>query len=90
LAESRQRTRVARETIYQILQRHKLPFVRSDCNFVSFQVPEEGTSFIAKVETHGVSLKAVALAGSDHWARVGCGAPAELAAFDVALGKTLA
>jgi histidinol-phosphate aminotransferase len=85
IAASRQRMRAARNTIFEILDRRGLKYIRSDSNFVSFQVPEEGTTFVAKMEGQGVSLKAVALAGDTRWARVSCGTPEELAAFERAL-----
>jgi histidinol-phosphate aminotransferase len=87
IEQSRQRTKAARQTVYEILDRHGLSYIRSDTNFVSFQVSEHGKKFIAKLAGHGVAIKAVSLNSDPNWARVSCGTPEELEVFDATLGK---
>jgi histidinol-phosphate aminotransferase len=89
IEQSRQRTKPARKTIYEILDRHRLAYIPSDCNFVSYKVPEHGKQFIAKLAEHGVANKAVSLNNDFNWSRVSCGTPEELDAFEAALGKVV-
>lgn len=89
IEQSRQRNKPARKMVYEILDRHGLEYVPSDSNFVSFKVREHGKEFIAKVAQHGVAIKAVSLDSSPNWARVSCGMPEELEAFDRALSKVV-
>lgn len=89
IARGRRDMRVAAETIYRILNAHGLSYIRSDTNFMSFQVNEPGTDFVDKMKKQGVALKPIELGEANNWARVSCGAPGELAAFESALGKVV-
>ncbi|MEX0641145.1 MAG: aminotransferase class I/II-fold pyridoxal phosphate-dependent enzyme [Pirellulales bacterium] len=87
---SRQRMRKSRSILYEIFSRHGLDYIRSDTNFIAFQVPENSQAFVEKMERlHGVSIKSVSLADQRNWARVSCGMPTELDAFDHALKKMI-
>lgn len=89
IAMSREKMRESKKIVYEIFGRRGLKYIASDSNFISFQVPESGPEFVKKMEAQGIALKAVSLGDDNHWARVSCGTPDELAAFDTALGKVL-
>jgi histidinol-phosphate aminotransferase len=89
ISMSRKKMRESQQQIYEILDRHGLVFIRSDCNFISFQVPDDSQESLNKMAALGVQLKKVSLSDNKNWLRVSCGKPEELAAFDAALGQIL-
>jgi histidinol-phosphate aminotransferase len=81
---SRDKMRESREIVYKILDKKGLSYIRSDCNFVTFEVPADAEAARLKLLDRGVALKNVSF-GDRQWLRVSCGTPDELRAFEQAL-----
>lgn len=81
---SRDRMRESRQIVYDILDKKSLPYIRSDCNFVTFEVPTDAEIARQKMLDQRVTLKNVSFGGRERL-RVSCGTPDELRAFERAL-----
>jgi histidinol-phosphate aminotransferase len=81
---SRDKMRESRTMIYEILDKKGLPYIRSDCNFVTFEVPSDAEIARQKLLDRGVALKNVSFGGRQRL-RVSCGTPDELRSFEQAL-----
>jgi histidinol-phosphate aminotransferase len=81
---SREKMRESKKIVYEILDRKGLPCIRSDCNFVTFEVPSDAEAARLKLLDRGVALKNVSF-GDRQWLRVSCGTPDELLVFEQAL-----
>src|SRR6185436_4943859 len=81
---SRDKMRESRKIVFEILDKKGLPYIRSDCNFVTFEVPIDAEDARQKLLDRGVALKNVSF-GDRQRLRVSCGTPDELRAFEQAL-----
>jgi histidinol-phosphate aminotransferase len=81
---SRDKMRESRKIIYEVLDKQGLPYIRSDCNFVTFEVPTDAEVARLKLLDRGVALKNVSFSGRQRL-RVSCGTPDELRSFEQAL-----
>jgi histidinol-phosphate aminotransferase len=80
---SRDKMRESRKVVYGILDKKSLPYIRSDCNFVTFEVPTDAEAARLKLLDRGVALKNVSFGGRQRL-RVSCGTPDELRSFEQA------
>lgn len=81
---SRDKMRESRKIVYDILDKKGLPYIRSDCNFVTFEVSIDAETGRQKLLDRGVALKNVSFHDRQRL-RVSCGTPDELRAFEQAL-----
>ncbi len=89
IAAGRRNMRAAQKTIYRILDSHQLNYIRTDTNFLSFQVGEPAEAFVDRMRARGVALKPVVVNQGENWVRVSTGSSTELAEFERAMGEVV-
>jgi histidinol-phosphate aminotransferase len=84
IESSREQMRTTRTMIYAILNKRGIEHIRSDSNFVTFEVNEDAEQAREKLLARGVALKNVTFGGKQRL-RVSCGSIAEIRMFEKAL-----
>ncbi len=86
--ESRQRLGKSRQMVYDILKRLERPYIPSDVNFVTFEVPRDAEQVRLEMLERGVAVKNVTFGGKQRL-RVSCGSPESLVKFEQVLAALL-
>src|SRR6188768_2090051 len=81
---SREKMKQSRQLIFAAIDRRGLKYISSDCNFVTFEVPNDAEATRLKLLEGGVALKNVSFGGRQRL-RVSCGTPRELGEFERSL-----